>query len=122
MARVTALEAKVEALERTLLVHAQELTVLNEAAKQDPLTTFIQNSTTATVHQSSPTVFGRARCGWCYDGPTYRARRPVAAKSYRTLENLDGIPGDMICERCLPNERLAAFNKDIIHDELSADE
>ena len=37
MARVTALEAKVEALERTLLVHAQELTVLNDAAKQDPL-------------------------------------------------------------------------------------
>ena len=46
----------------------------------------------------------------------------VAAKSYCTLESLDGIPGEMICDRCLPNERLSAFNKDIIHDELSGDE
>ena len=93
-----------------------------EDAKKDAITAFIQNSSSATIHQSSPTDFGRARCDWCYDGPMYRARRKVAASSNRTLLNLDGIPGDMICERCLPTERLAAFNKDIIHDELSGDE
>ena len=36
--------------------------------------------------------------------------------------NLDGIPGETICDQRLPIERLAAFNKDIIQDELSGDE
>ena len=103
-------------------MHAQEPTSLNAAAKQDPFKTYIQNTTTATVHQSKPTVFGRARCGWCYDGPTYRARRLVAAKSYRPFDILEGIPGDLICARCMPHERLSPFNKDIIHEELSGDE
>ena len=83
---------------------------------------FIQNTPTVTVQQSSPTVFGRARRGWCYDGPTYGARRLVAAKSYRPIADLGGIPGDMICVRRLPHEHLAAFNKDIIPAELSGDE
>ena len=46
----------------------------------------------------------------------------TAANTYRTLPNPDGIPGDIICDRCLPNERQAAFNKDLLHDELSGDE
>ena len=103
-------------------MHAQELTTLSAGAKKDPITSLIQNTSSATVHQSSPTVFGRACCGWCYDGPTDRSRRKVAASSYRILLNLDGIPGDMICDRCLPAERLVALNRDIVHDELSGDE
>ena len=46
----------------------------------------------------------------------------MAAKSYRPIASQDDILGDMICERCLPHERLAAFNKDLIHNELSGDE
>ena len=46
----------------------------------------------------------------------------MAAKSYRPIANLDDIPGDMICEWRLPQERLDAFNKDIIRNELSGDE
>ena len=122
VSKVTALEAKLEELERTIQVHAQELTTLNEAAKQDTTTSFIQNIATATVHVTSPTSFGRARCGWKFDGPTYRSRRQISAKSYRPLENLDDIPGDMICGSCLPQERLAALNKDIIHNDLSGDD
>ena len=120
--KATALEAKLEELERTIQVHAQELTTLNEAAKQDATTSFIQNTATATVHVTSPTSFGRARCGWKFDGPTYRSRRQISAKSHRSLENLDDIPGDMICGSCLPQERLAALNKDIIHNDLSGDD
>ena len=120
--RIQPLEAHVETLERTLQLHAQELTAWNVDAKKDPITSLIQNTSSATVHQSSPNVFGRARCGWCYDGPTYRSRRRVAASSYHILPNLDGIPGDMICDRCLSTEGFAAFNKDIIHDELNGDE
>ena len=44
------------------------------------------------------------------------------AKSYRPIATLDDIPGDMICGSCLPQERLAALNKDIIHNDLSGDD
>ena len=109
-------------LERTLAVHAQELATLGEASKSSQAAVYIQNCATAIVHQASPKAFGRALCGWKYDGPTARARRQVDTKSYRPLPSLDGIPGDMICDRCLPEARLAAFNKDLVHDELSGDE
>ena len=122
MAKIATLEPKIEELERTLQVHAPELTTLSDAAKQDTTMAFIQNTATATVHQTSPTAFGRARCGWKFDGPTYRARRQVSAKSYRPIANLDDIPGDMICGSCLPQERMAALNKDIIHNDLSGDD
>ena len=74
-AKLAALEAKIEELKRTLQVPPQELTTLNEAAKNDTATSYIQNTATATVHMTCPTAFGRARCGWKFDGPTYRARR-----------------------------------------------
>ena len=103
-------------------VHAQELTTLNEAAKKDTATSYIQNTATATVHMTCPTAFGRARCGWKFDGPTYRVRRQVSAKSYRPIASLADIPGDMICGSCLPHEQLVALSKDIIHDDLSGDD
>ena len=122
VSKVTTLGAKLEELERTIQVHAPELTTLNEAAKQDTTTSFIQNTATAAAHVTSPTSFGRARCGWKFDGPTYRSRRQISAKSCHPFENLDDIFGDMICGSCLPQERLAALNKDIIHKGLSGDD
>ena len=120
--KVAALETKVEELERILQVHAQLLTTLNEAVKQDTTMSFIQNTATATVHMTSPNAFGRARCGWKFDGPTYRARRQISAKSYRPIASLDDIRGDMICGSCLSLERHAEFNKDIIRNDLSCDD
>ena len=38
------------------------------------------------------------------------------------LPTLEGIPGDMICERCLPTERAVALARDLVHDDLSGDE
>ena len=105
-----------------IYVHAQELTKLDEAAKEDDTASYIQNTVTATVHMTSPTAFGRARCGWKFDGPTYRARRQISAKSYRPIADLSDIPGDMICGSCLPQERLAALNKYLIHHDLSGDD
>ena len=57
-----------------------------------------------------------------YRGSTHRARRQVAVGTYRVLHNLVGIPGDMICERCLPADKAAAHDKDLIHEGLSGDE
>ena len=120
--RITALETKLAELECTLQVQASELDLLNEAASANPVAAYIQNIATATVHQASPKYFGRARCGWTYDGPTARARRTVPANSYRTLPHLNGLPGDIICDRCLPTERAAALGRDLVHDEVSGDE
>ena len=48
-----------------------------------------------------------------------QSRRTVAAISYRLLRNLDGIPGDLLRDWCLPTERLTAFIQDLVPDELS---
>ena len=84
--------------------------------------TYVQNTTTATIHWASLAAVGRAVCGYCYSGPTFRARRRKAAKSFREVQSIADIPGHMLCERCLPNERKAALNKDLVHDGLSGDE
>ena len=36
--------------------------------------------------------------------------------------NPDDLPGDIISGSCLPHERLATPNKDIIHNDLSGDD
>ena len=120
--RITTVEATVAGLARTIDGHVGELAHLTAASRTSPVGDFVQNCTTATVHQASTTTTGRARCGWAFDGSTYRARRQVSAKSFRVLTTLDGIPGLLICERCLPKERHAALAQDIVHDELSGDE
>ena len=38
---------------------------------------------------------------------------------YRVVQTLTGLPGGMICERCLPTERAIAMN---LMDDLSGDE
>ena len=120
--RLSVLEEKVADMERTLQVHAQELDALNLPATPASILQYVQNNTTNTVHQSSPTVTGRTRCGLTYNGATARARRRIPADAFLVLSSLKDIPGDIICERCLPAERLSALNKDLIHDELSGDE
>ena len=121
--RIASLEDKVAGLSRIIDGHVGELAHLTSTARNAPAGEFMQNCATATVHQASTTAIGRARgCGWAFDGSTYRARRQVSSKSFRVLTTLDGIPGLLICERCLPKERRAALEQDIVHDELSGDE
>ena len=83
---------------------------------------YVQNSTTGAVHQFSPKYSGRTKCGLTYDGATARSRRRIAADAFRTLPTLADIPREIICDRCLPTERRAAFNKDLIHAEVSGGE
>ena len=120
--RLTVLEVKMADLERTLMVHAQELDALNLPATGAPILDYVQNTTTRTVHQSSPSITGRTRCGLTYNGDTARARRRIPADAFLILPSLVDLPGDIICDRCLPAARKAAFSRDIIHKELSGDE
>ena len=121
--RIVALEAKVAGLATIIERHSAELGHLTAAARAAPTGDLIQNTTTSKVHMASTTDIGRARgCGWQFDGATFRARRRVQAKSYRILTTLEGIPGDMICERCLPEEMASAFARDLVHEPLSGDE
>ena len=62
-------------------------------------------------------------CGWTFKGDTARARRKDAAKqTFWELPDIAGIPGHLLCERCLHTEHAAALAIGIVHDELSADE
>ena len=121
--RIKSLEATVAGLAALIEGHASELAGITTAARSAPRGDFIQNTATSKVHIASTIDIGRALgCGWQFDGATTRARRRVAAKSYRILTSLEGIPGDMICERCLSDEMHAAFARDLVHDNLSGDE
>jgi hypothetical protein len=122
--RIKKLETTVSELSRLLEGQAGELAHLTTKVRDAPVGDLIQNCATAPfkVHRASTEAAGRALCGWTFDGATYRARRRVSAKSFRVLQSLDGIPADVICERCLKAEHTAAVQRDIVHDELSGDE
>ena len=122
--RIKTLETKVSELSRIIEGHVGELAHLQSASRAAPVGDLVQNCATAPykVHRASTTATGRALCGWSFDGDTYRARRRTPAKAFRIVQSLEGIPADVICERCLPKEHAAALQGDIIHEELSGDE
>ena len=120
--RITSLEAMVAELGSTLQSQAQELDRLNESTVDNPIITYVQNTTTATIHQSSPKYLGRTRCGITFDGPTFRARRTRQSTSYTIVPGIGDSPSELICERCLPSEHKAAVERDLVHDEVSGDE
>ena len=120
--RLSMLEERVADLERTLTVHAQELDALNLPGAGAQILEYPQNTATRTVHRSSPSFTGRTCCGLTYNGATARARRRIPKDAFAILPSLADLPGDIICERCLPEARRAAFMRDMIHNELSGDE
>ena len=77
---------------------------------------FVQNTTTAAVHQAKTHDGGHTLCGW----PFATARRKGPGKPYRIVGSLVGIPGMMICDSCLPTERAVALQAQPA--EISADE
>ena len=119
--RVALLEATVAKLDSSLREHAQALADPRSEVVLPQL--FIQNAVTKTVHLTRPTNDSRGVCGWTFKGDTARARRKDAAKrTFWELPDIVGIPGHLLCERCLPTEHAAALAIGIVHDELSADE
>ena len=121
-ARIRTLETALARLECAMQEHAQEVASSSAEASSLQPAVYIQNSITATIHQAWTTNRSRTLCVWNYLGATFRARRRDVSNAYRELNGIANIPGHMLCDRCLPTERAATLNEDLIHDEVSADE
>ena len=61
-------------------------------------------------------------CGCCYKGATFRGCRSNAIDAYRPLDSIGDLPGCMLCDRCMPNERVAAFSSELVAADMSGDE
>ena len=108
--RVHALEEAMSRLEESVQEQSREVALLTAAQNSPARPAFVQNTATATVHQVRPAEDGRTLRGWRFRGPTCRAGRAESALAFRLLPDIDNIPGNMICERCLLIERAIAMN------------
>ena len=78
---------------------------------------FIQNTTTAALHYAAANNAGGTVCGW-----PFASARKKGGPAYRTVPSLRGMPGFLMCERCLPTERAIAMRNSSDTHELSGDE
>ena len=123
-ARFQALEATIAGLTDLLEQRATELRA-EIATATTSQRTYVQNLATATVHlvRHNDRSDTRAVCGWQFRGDTARARRRIVREvTFRFITDITTIPGQMLCERCLPNEREIAIAANLVQDELSGDE
>ena len=77
---------------------------------------YVQNTVTAAIHTAKGSDDGHTMCGW----PSSRTRKRGTGLPYRFVSSLVGMPGTMMCERCLPAERAIAVGRR--DADLSADE
>jgi hypothetical protein len=120
--RLQRLEQHVVDLQKAVQVQASDLVSVATgfAVRDDRI--FVQNLVTATVHAARPADGGHTLCGWRYA----TARRRCGGGG-RRLQSLAGLPGTMLCDRCLTTERaiaMAGHAVDISGDEhdISGDE
>ena len=100
--RIQSIESMMSELHRSSQAQALDISASIAATSSSVVVGHIPNCSTARVHLASTSNLGRTRCGWCYDGPTHSARRRVASGSFRVISSLYGLPGETICDRCLP--------------------
>ena len=123
LARFKALEATIaglsDMLEQRVVDLRAEITAATAVRR-----TYVQNVATATVHLVRAQDTSRAVCGWRFRGATARARRRdlVREPTFRYLPDITLIPGQMLCERCLPDDRDLAIAANLVQEELSSDE
>ena len=102
--RLQRLEQQVVDLQQAVQVQASDLvSVATGFAVRDDRV-FVQNSVTGTVHAARPADGGHTLCGWRYA----TARRRCGGGG-RRLQSLAGLPGTMLCDRCLTTERTIAM-------------
>jgi hypothetical protein len=116
--RLRRLEAALGSLRSEVQVQAQDVVSLATGFARTDSRVYIQNTITATVHLAIALDNGHAACGWRFA----TARRPVAGPAYRVIHSLVDLPGQMICERCMPTERALAISIADCNDLLSGDE
>ncbi len=117
-ARVKKLETALCTLRHDVQKQAQDVVALATGFARTDTRVFIQNTITAIVHLAITLDEGHAACGWRFA----TARRTAQGISYRVIHSLAGLPGSMLCERCLPTERAIAVSANSADVFLSGDE
>jgi hypothetical protein len=117
-ARLRTLEASLATLERNLQTQSSDLVALATGFARTDDRVFVQNLITAVVHLARTLDGGFSACGWRF--ATARGRGSCAA--YRVIVSLVNLPGEMICERCMPTEKAIALGSAHIDCDLSGDD
>ena len=113
------LEAAMLRLEEVVQTQAQDVAAIAAGFARPDDRIFVQNTATSTIHRAQPNDEGHTMCGWRFSG----ARKRGAGPPFRTVQSLANLPSGMICERCMPTEKVFAANVGILSDDvLSCDE
>ncbi len=94
--RLTAIERQMENLQNAIQSQSQDMIGIAAGYMQAPRA-YLQNLASSAVHLIASE--GRTACGWKF------ARSRTATRSMATLS---GVPGILLCEMCLPSERVIA--------------
>lgn len=125
--RLHSLTAAMARLEELVEVQNLEIDAIRATAAVDSLPAFVQHTVLNTVHRLRPHEESRTICGIDVRAsfkaqPHTHSHRRVTVKTYAPIRSLAGVPGILICERCLKSERKAALAKELIDADLSGDE
>ena len=117
--KLARLEKAMNKLQLDVQAQAQDVVALATGYARTDSRVFIQNTILATVHLALTLDDGHAACGWRFA----TARRTANGPAFRVVQSLVDLPGNMLCERCLPTERAVALSAASAFEvDLSADE
>jgi hypothetical protein len=95
--RLTAIERQMENLQNAIQSQSQDMIGIAAGYMQQAPRAYLQNLDSSAVHLIANE--GRTACGWKFA----RSRTDT-----RTMATLSGVPGILLCEMCLPSERIIA--------------
>ena len=104
-AKIRHIEAALSTLRSDVQAQPQDVVALATGFARTDDRVFLQNTITVTVHLALTLDGGHSACGWRFA----TARRPPTGPAFRIITTLAGLPGTMICERCMPTERAVAL-------------
>jgi hypothetical protein len=114
--RLRKLEADMVRLQAELQNQARDVVGLATGFARTDDRVFIQNTHTAAIHYAVANDSRSTACGWPY------AMTKRGGKAWRVVPNLVDMPFHLMCESCLPTERLIAKRGSNPSHELSGDE
>jgi hypothetical protein len=96
--RLANLESQMTKMENAIQCQSQDLIGVAARFMQTAPRVYLQNTDTSAIHLVASE--GRTACGWKFA----RSRTSTI-----TLATLSGVPGILMCEACLPSERIIAM-------------